>query len=86
MANAVKFSAKVTHNQVVSPELAAFEGQEVDIVVTVKAPANDAAPKQLRKLGLLRGQFTVPEDFDDPLPPEIQRYFDGESDPEDHMP
>lgn len=29
--------------------------------------------------------FAVPDDFDAPLPPEIQRYFEGESDPEDHM-
>ncbi len=29
--------------------------------------------------------FHIPDDFDAPLPPEIQRYFEGESDPEDHL-
>lgn len=31
-----------------------------------------------RRLGTLAGQFTVPDDFDAPLPPEVQRYFEGE--------
>lgn len=33
-----------------------------------------------RKLGWWRGQVWVSEDFDDPLPWEIQRYFEGEGD------
>jgi prevent-host-death family protein len=30
-----------------------------------------------RSLGLWRGQVEVREDFDDPLPWELQRHFDG---------
>ncbi len=30
--------------------------------------------------GDAKGLFVVPDDFDDPLPPEIQRYFEGEDD------
>ena len=30
--------------------------------------------------GDAKGLFVVPDDFDDPLPPELQRYFDGEGD------
>jgi hypothetical protein len=26
----------------------------------------------------MRGQFVVPDDFDAPLPPDIQRYFEGD--------
>lgn len=33
-----------------------------------------------RKLGLWRGQVSIGEDFDDPLPWEIQRYFEGRGD------
>jgi prevent-host-death family protein len=33
-----------------------------------------------RKFGLWEGQVWISDDFDDPLPPEIQRYFDGEGD------
>jgi hypothetical protein len=35
---------------------------------------------QRRPLGILQGAFEVPADFDAPLPPEIQRYFEGEDD------
>jgi prevent-host-death family protein len=28
-----------------------------------------------RVFGMDEGRFTVPDDFDDPLPPEIQQYF-----------
>jgi antitoxin (DNA-binding transcriptional repressor) of toxin-antitoxin stability system len=27
--------------------------------------------------GLAKGKFSVPDDFDDPLPEEIQTYFEG---------
>ena len=33
-------------------------------------------PTVLRKPGLLKGKIWVADDFDDPLPPEIQMYFD----------
>lgn len=37
-----------------------------------------AAEKPRRPFGLYAGQFTVPDDFDDPLPEEILRSFEGE--------
>jgi prevent-host-death family protein len=37
-------------------------------------------PRKPRKFGLWEGQVWISDDFDDPLPPEIQRYFDGEGD------
>lgn len=33
---------------------------------------------QLRPFGLCAGEFTVPDDFDDPLPDEVLRQFEGE--------
>jgi prevent-host-death family protein len=33
-----------------------------------------------RKLGMLRGKIWIGPDFDEPLPDEIQRAFDGEGD------
>lgn len=35
--------------------------------------------KPRRVLGILRGQFTVPEDFDAPLPDDLLRLFEGRS-------
>jgi hypothetical protein len=35
-----------------------------------------------RRFGSMRGLITLADDFDAPLAPEIQRYFDGEGDDE----
>ena len=35
------------------------------------------APPQHRPFGLAVGDFTVPEDFDDPLPEDILHDFEG---------
>lgn len=37
-------------------------------------PLSSPAP---RPFGLAAGEFVVPDDFDDPLPDDIQRGFDG---------
>ncbi|MDJ0729360.1 MAG: hypothetical protein QNJ33_05130 [Crocosphaera sp.] len=34
--------------------------------------------KQLRPFGLCAGEFTVPENFDDPLPEDILNAFEGQ--------
>jgi len=36
-----------------------------------------SAPRMLRPFGLCAGEFTVPDDFDDPLPESIIREFEG---------
>lgn len=36
-----------------------------------------AGSKQLRPFGLCAGEFTVPDDFDAPLPADILREFEG---------
>ena len=40
-------------------------------------PAEAAQNEKLRPIGLAAGEFTVPDDFDDPLPEEILRLFEG---------
>jgi prevent-host-death family protein len=50
-------------------------GQPVARLAPIEAPVlKDRVP------GDAKGLFVVPDDFDDPLPPELQRYFDGEGD------
>jgi len=56
-------------------------GEEVTIAnrgtaIARLVPVGKQEPKGL--LGIARGQFTVPEDFDAPLPPEILAGFLGE--------
>ena len=39
--------------------------------------ASGEVPRSVaRVFGMDEGRFTVPEDFNDPLPPEIQQYFE----------
>ena len=78
MAHALKFHAVVSGKTLRLPDLSAFEGKRVEVIVVEEdGPPELAVSRQPRPLGLLRGQFTVPDDFDEPLPAEIQAYFEG---------
>ncbi len=45
-------------------------------------PSQVSVVPEARPLGIMRGEFVVPDDFDGPLPSDLQRYFDGdEEDP-----
>jgi len=53
-------------------------GEEVIIAKAGKPVARLVAIKKRggkRVLGQAKGEFTVPDDFDDPLPPEIEESF-----------
>lgn len=58
-------------------------GDEV-VIAHAGRPVARLVPYRLkrgkRKAGTLRGKIVMGPDFDAPLPPEIQRYFDGEDD------
>jgi antitoxin (DNA-binding transcriptional repressor) of toxin-antitoxin stability system len=43
----------------------------------LKPVSYDAAAKQLRPIGLGAGDFTVPDDFDAPLPEDLLASFEG---------
>ncbi len=62
----------------------AASGEEIVIAKAgkpmVKLVPVDAGSKPRRKLGGLEGQFTVPDDFDAPLPDEILALFYGRDD------
>lgn len=59
---------------------AALAGEEV-IIAKAGKPVARLVPiekkQERRKLGTLAGQFTVPDDFDDPLSDEILDAFEG---------
>jgi hypothetical protein len=81
MAHAMKFHAVVSGKTLVLPDLGAFEGKRVEVIVVEDEVAADAPVQPVRRvLGTMRGQFTVPDDFDAPLPDDIQAYFDGNGD------
>jgi prevent-host-death family protein len=51
-------------------------GRPVAEINPVK-PIETDVTQTLRPIGLAAGKFVVPDDFDDPLPDEIQRLFEG---------
>ncbi len=59
------------------------KGEEIVIARRGKPVARlTPMPGRGIKFGALKGKLTVPADFDAPLPPDIQRYFDGGADDE----
>jgi antitoxin (DNA-binding transcriptional repressor) of toxin-antitoxin stability system len=67
--------------QDVSAVLRRVEAGETLIVVRTGKPIAEikpviAAPEALRPFGLCAGEFTVPEDFDAPLPENIIKAFE----------
>jgi hypothetical protein len=86
MAHALKFHAFVTGKTLPLPDLGAFEGKRVEVIVVEdeteppRTASGASAEAKQRPLGLYRGQFSIPEDFDAPLPDDIQKYFEGEGD------
>ncbi len=52
-------------------------GRPVAEINPVKSVETEELPLTPRPSGLAEGQFVAPDDFDDPLPGEIQRLFEG---------
>lgn len=58
------------------------EAGETVVIVKAGKPMAEikpvvAASKKLRPYGLCAGEFTIPDDFDSPLPEHIIREFEG---------
>ena len=48
-------------------------GKAVEVFITI---LDETEPKSLRPFGLAKGEFVVPDDFDEPLPEEILASFE----------
>lgn len=58
------------------------EAGETFVILQADKPIAELRPissksKQLRPFGLCAGEFTVPDDFDAPLPEEVLSVFEG---------
>ena len=51
------------------------EAENVDVIVTVLEAESVETAKTRRPFGLAKGEFVVPDDFDDPLPDEVLEKF-----------
>jgi hypothetical protein len=64
---------EIDHGHVV-PKGAEALPERVSGLLTILAPT---APSQLRPIGLAKGQFTVPDDFNAPLSESVLQTFEG---------
>ena len=84
MAQALRFHAVVSGKTLTLDELEAFDGKRVEVIV-LEDESGDAAPddaalrRSKRRFGTLAGKIKIAEDFDAPLPKDMQRAFDGET-------
>lgn len=72
------YKAKVRGNQIIWDDQAPVEtqgGEEVDVEVTVLARSSNGSTK--RPIGLAKGEFVVPDNFDAPLPDEMLAEFEN---------
>ncbi len=75
------------HIEEIQQQLLAFlqrlEAGETLVITRAGKPVAEIIPivsdaKALRPFGLCAGEFTVPEDFDEPLPEDILKAFEGQ--------
>jgi hypothetical protein len=78
MAHALKFHTVVSGKTLRLPDLGAFEGKRVEVIVVEDEEQPSPTPPERRKLGILRGQLRIADDFDAPLPADMQASFDGD--------
>jgi hypothetical protein len=77
MANALKFHAVVAGKTLRLPDLSAFEGKRVEVIVMEDEGSDRPVPAHTRRFGTMAGEIEVASDFDAPLPEDVQAGFDG---------
>ena len=65
---------EIDHGRVLAKGLEALP-EKASGLLTILSPA---APAQDRPIGLAKGEFTVPVDFNAPLPEAVLRSFEGQ--------
>jgi len=75
MAEALRIRTLVAGKTLTLSDMDRFVGKRVEVIVREDESAASATP---RTLGTLKGQITIADDFDAPLPGEIQQFFEGE--------
>ena len=74
---ALKFNAVVSGKTLRLPDLSAFEGKLVEVIVVEDEGSERPMPARTRRFGTMAGEIEVGSDFDAPLPEDIQAGFDG---------
>jgi hypothetical protein len=81
MAEALRFRTVVSGETLTISDLGRFEGKRVEVIVLDDEQIDAAnVPRPRRRFGTMAGKLKAADDFDAPLPPDIQRAFDGDDD------
>jgi ribosomal protein S1 len=86
MAHALKFTTVVSGKTLTHADLGEFSGKRVEVIVVEDEPKETSVVVSLgdahrqRRFGTLAGKLEIADDFDSPLPNDLQRCFDGEAD------
>ena len=70
---AIKIKTRLVSETIRSPELRKLIGKRVEIIILEETEPNTALPK--RQPGSAKGEITVTNDFEKPLPHEIVQEF-----------
>ena len=70
---AIKIKTRLESETIRSPELRKLIGKRVEIIILEETEPNTALPK--RQPGSAKGEITVTNDFEKPLPIEIVQEF-----------
>jgi hypothetical protein len=68
------FAVEIDHGRVLSKGAEALPEKASGLLTILNPPPL----LQPRPMGLAKGQFTVPDDFNDPLPEDVLRAFEGQ--------
>ncbi|TMQ08757.1 MAG: DUF2281 domain-containing protein [Deltaproteobacteria bacterium] len=84
MAEALRFRTVVSGKTLTISDLGRFEGKRVEVIILDDDSMDAAAPgvvqsKPVRRFGTMAGKIKIADDFDAPLPPDIERAFDGDT-------
>jgi hypothetical protein len=77
MANALSFHAVVAGKTLRLPDLSAFEGKRVEVIVVEDEASERPTRASEQRFGTMAGEIEIAPDFDAPLPEDIQAGFDG---------
>jgi hypothetical protein len=77
MTKALKFHAVVAGKTLRLPDLSAFEGKRVEVIVVEDEGSERPVRAHTRRFGTMAGEIEIAPDFDAPLPDEVQAGFYG---------
>lgn len=81
MAEALRIRTLISSKTLTISDVERFVGKRVEVIVLEDDEAENAPPATpARRFGSLTGKLEVANDFDAPVPADVQRDFEGEGD------